>query len=259
MRARSCALRVDQHRRTDREDEDPPPRILVIEDRTARSNTVVSAALELRDHLVSTVPTAMAGLRSAVTARPHLVLLDLELPDQCAIDLLPALRAAARAPVIAITSRADECHIVTALNAGADSCLIRPFSADLLLAKVGAALRADAGQLPDPPILVFGGLAIDIENRVVELDGGTLCLSPKEYDLLVYMALRAGEVVPLRDLLTEVWRLPDTYRCTTVQVHISWLRSKLRETARKPRYLHTVPGAGLRFEVPQDPPDTAHM
>jgi DNA-binding response OmpR family regulator len=158
-------------------------------------DAIVSSALESCDHFVSTAPTTVAGLRAAVTARPHLVLLDLELPDQFTIDLLPTWRAAARAPIIAITSRADEHRIVTAQNAGADSDMVRPFSADLLLAKVGAALRAEGGTLQDPPILVFGGLAIDVEKRVVELDGGTLCLSSKEYDLLVYMTLRAGEVV----------------------------------------------------------------
>jgi len=100
------------------------------------------------------------------------------------------------------------------------------------------------------PNLVLGGLSIDLLARTAELDGRSLPLSPKEFDLLAYMASRAGQVVSKRELLAEVWRSPYSQADKTVDVHVSWLRRKLRESGKSPRYLHTIRGVGLRLDAP---------
>jgi DNA-binding response OmpR family regulator len=98
--------------------------------------------------------------------------------------------------------------------------------------------------------VVVGGLRIDTRSRQATLDGSSLDLTPREFDLLAYLAGRAGEVVSKRELLTEVWQLPYGGPDKTVDVHLSWLRRKLGETAQDSRYLHAVRGVGVRLTAP---------
>jgi DNA-binding response OmpR family regulator len=228
------------------------PHVLVIEDGSAAEGGLVRA-LQAADHAVSSARTGMAGLQVAMEHRPDIVLLDLGLPDLNGIELLPMLRAVLDAPVIVVTPHDDEQEIVAALDAGADDYLVRPFGLGSLLARLRAVLRRQQGDTrPRRPTLVLGGLAIDTAARTAELDGRPLSLSPKEFDLLSYMASRVGQVVSKRELLTEVWRMPFSQTDKTVDVHVSWLRRKLRESGRAPRYLHTVRGVGLRLDVPSN-------
>lgn len=223
--------------------------VLVIEDEAPISGGLVEA-LGSGAHAVSAAIGGMAGLRVAMERRPDIVLLDLTLSDLDGMDLLPMLRAAVNVPVIVVTSDDDESLIIAALDAGADDYLVRPFGLGSLLARVRAVLRRHSGVMERRPALVLGGLAIDTAARTAQLDGRSLSLSPKEFDLLTYMATRAGQVVSKRELLAEVWRMPYTHADKTVDVHVSWLRRKLRESGKAPRYLHTIRGVGLRLDVP---------
>jgi DNA-binding response OmpR family regulator len=191
----------------------------------------------------------MAGLEQAVATRPDLVVLDLGLPDLDGRSLLQMLRAVSQVPVIVATARDEEREIVTVLDAGADDYLVKPFSAAQLDARIRAVLRR-AGEPAADSAVVVGGLRIDPRSREVTLDGRDLELTPREFDLLHYLAVRAGEVVSKRELLTEVWRLPYGGADKTVDVHLSWLRRKLGESARDARYLQTVRGVGVRVAAP---------
>ena len=225
--------------------------VLVIEDDAAARGGLV-AALSNAEHATSSAATGMAGLQVAMEARPDIVLLNLSLPDLDGMELLPMLRAAlANIPVIVVTSYDDESRIIAALDAGADDYLVRPFGFGSLLARVRAVLRRRESASARRPTLVLGGLTIDLAARTAELDGRALSLSPKEFDLLSYMARRAGQVVSKRELLAEVWRSPLSQADKTVDVHVSWLRRKLRESGKSPRYLHTVRGVGLRLDAPR--------
>ncbi|HEY7173698.1 MAG TPA: response regulator transcription factor, partial [Micromonosporaceae bacterium] len=161
------------------------------------------------------------------------------------------LRAVSRVPVIVATARDDEEEIVRLLDAGADDYLIKPFGAAQLDARIRAVLRrsvsADDGR---PAVIEVGGLLIDPNARTATLDGATLDLSAREFDLLRYLAERTDQVVSKRELLTEVWRMPYGGADKTVDVHLSWLRRKLGETAQAPRYLHTVRSVGVRLSAP---------
>jgi DNA-binding response OmpR family regulator len=154
-------------------------------------------------------------------------------------------------PVLVATARDDEAEIVLVLNAGADDYLVKPFSAAQLDARIRAVLRRGAEHNSDPTVTV-GGLRIDPRSRLASLDGAELDLTPREFALLHYLAARAGEVISRRELLAEVWQLPYGGGDKTVDVHLSWLRRKLGETAQNPRYLQSVRGVGVRVAAPKD-------
>ena len=222
--------------------------LLLVEDDAAIRSSLTRAMKE-RGHVLHSVGSALEGLRAAVDVEPDVVLLDLGLPDLDGARILPMLRAVGPAPVIVITARDDEDAMVTLLNAGADDYVVKPFSAKQLDARVRAVLRRVSDPEPERTVVV-GGLRIDPRTREVSVDGRDVDLTPKEFALLLLLARRAGEVVPRRDILAEVWQLPYGGSDKTVDVHVSWLRRKLGETGSAPRYLHSVRGVGVRLIDP---------
>jgi DNA-binding response OmpR family regulator len=154
-------------------------------------------------------------------------------------------------PVIIATARSDERTIVRLLNAGADDYVTKPFSSEHLTARVGAILRRAKVAAPatDAPIEV-GELVIDPARREARLADAPLTLTRREFDLLAYLAARSGKVVSKSELCREVWRQPNLHLDQTIDVHLSWLRRKLGETAAEPRFLHTVRGVGIKLIDP---------
>ncbi|GAA0803787.1 response regulator transcription factor [Spirilliplanes yamanashiensis] len=225
------------------------PRLLLIEDDPAIRTNLLRALRE-RGHAVAAEGTAMAGLQTALAERPDLVVLDLGLPDLDGLELLRMLRAVSAVPVIVATARDDETVIVRALDAGGDDYVVKPFTAAQLDARIRAVLRRGGPGRDAGEVHVVGGLRIDVGARQATLDGAGLDLTPREFDLLVHLAGRAGQVVTKRELLTEVWQVPYGGADKTVDVHLSWLRRKLGESAQEPRYLHTVRGVGVRLSAP---------
>ena len=223
--------------------------LLVEDDPTIR--TALSRSLAERGHAITSARSAMDGLRLAVEGQPDLVVLDLGLPDLDGREMLRMLRAVTAVPVIVATARDQEAEIVAVLDAGADDYLTKPFSASQLDARIRAVLRRVQTDRVAEPIVV-GQLRIDAAAREVTLAGEPVELSPREFDLLYYLAGRTGEVITKRELLTEVWRLPYGGADKTVDVHLSWLRRKLGETAQEPRYLHTVRGVGVKLVDPAE-------
>jgi len=224
--------------------------LLVVED-DERIRAALIRALRERGHAVSSAGTALEGLRRAVDEKPDLVVLDLGLPDLDGRELLRMLRAVSSVPVIVATARDDDESVVQALDAGADDYVVKPFPAGQLEARIRAVLRRAAGAADAAlaPVSV-GDLLLDPRTRRVTLAGEPVELAPKEFDLLAHLAARAGTVVSKRELLTEVWQLPYGGSDKTVDVHLSWLRRKLGESAAAPRLLQTVRGVGVRLAEP---------
>jgi DNA-binding response OmpR family regulator len=222
--------------------------VLLVEDDPAIRSALLRGLTE-RGHAVDSAAAGMPGLQAAVGNAPDIVVLDLGLPDVDGTVVLRMLRGASRVPVIVATARDDEQEIVAVLDAGADDYLVKPFGAAQLDARIRAVLRRGDTARPDETVTV-GGLRIDPRGRRADLDGAELDLTPREFDLLHHLAARAGEVVSKRELLTEVWQLPYGGADKTVDVHLSWLRRKLGETAQEPRYLHSVRGVGVRVSAP---------
>jgi two-component system KDP operon response regulator KdpE len=219
-----------------------------VEDDAEIRRALIRALADL-GHSASSAATALAGLQQVVSGRLDLVVLDLRLPDIDGRDALRMLRAVSSLPVIVASARDEETVIVDALNRGADDYLVKPFSAAQLDARIRAVLRRTT-RATEAGAIVVGDLRLDPAARSVTLGGAALDLSPREFDLLSYLAARAGTVVSKRELLTEVWRLPYGGADKTVDVHVSWLRRKLGENAVEPRYLHTVRGVGIKLEAP---------
>jgi DNA-binding response OmpR family regulator len=227
------------------------PHVLVIED-DATIRDAILRALSDRGYATSSTGAGLAGLAEASGQAPDVVLLDLGLPDLDGRDVLGMLRAVSQVPVIVITARDDERQMVATLNDGADDYLVKPFGAGQLDARIRAVLRRTRGPGHRPEPITVGALTIDPGSRTVTVDGAEVDLSPREFDLLRYLAERAGQVVSRRELLVEVWQLAYGGAEKTVDVHLSWLRRKLGETAGEPRYLHTVRGVGVRLSAPAE-------
>ncbi|MFI6292387.1 response regulator transcription factor [Nonomuraea sp. NPDC050790] len=222
---------------------------LIEDDASIRS--ALTRALSERGHAVSSSPTAMAGLNQVIESRPDVVVLDLGLPDLDGGEVLRMLRAVTSTPVVVASARDSEAEIVKALNAGADDYVIKPFGAEQLEARIKAVLRRAAHSEPGTaPAIEVGGLRVDPPGRAAWLDGTELELSPREFDLLHYLAARPGRVITKRELMVEVWHMPYGGADRTVDVHLSWLRRKLGETAENPRFLHTVRGVGVKLVIP---------
>jgi two-component system KDP operon response regulator KdpE len=209
----------------------------------------LQTALVGRGHVVETSVNGLDGLARIVDHPPEVIVLDLGLPDVDGADLLGMIRAVSSIPVIIATARDDELEIVRLLDAGADDYLVKPFSADQLEARLRAVLRR-SGSSTNPARIVVGGIQLDVAARTATLDGAELELTRKEFDLLSYLAENLGAVVSRSDILAEVWRQPFGGNDKTIDVHVSWLRKKLGETAAKPHYLHTVRGVGMRLVDP---------
>lgn len=219
--------------------------ILLVEDDFAIRTALVRSLRE-QGHAVNAVDTGIAALSAVVEQKPEVVLLDLGLPDVDGADVLSMLRAVSDVPVIIATARDDENEMVRLLDLGADDYVIKPFTAGQLSARIRAVLRR-GGRNDEDPLISLGDLCIDTRSHEVTVDGQPVELARKEYDLLLVLARRAGEVVSKRELLSEVWQLAWGGSDRTVDVHLSWLRRKLGESAASPRFIHSVRGVGVRL------------
>lgn len=222
--------------------------IYIIEDDVGIRGSVAQS-LEDLGHQVRSSSKGMTGLTEIIGSPPDVVVLDLGLPDVDGLDVLRMLRGTSTVPVIVATARGSERDIIALLDAGADDYLVKPYSTAEMEARLRAVLRRVSAETA-PKRIAVGDLAIDLTGRTVSLAGQTLDLTRKEFDLLVHLASRAGEVVSKRELLADVWRQPFGGSDKTIDVHLSWLRRKLGESAEHPRFLHTVRGVGIKLVDP---------
>ncbi|WP_433722710.1 response regulator transcription factor [Actinoplanes sp. CA-051413] len=225
--------------------------ILLVED-DRYITAALTRALSDAGHVVRPVGQATEALRILTQERPDLVILDLGLPDIDGTDALRMMRQVSDVPVIVATARRAEADIITLLSAGADDYVTKPFSGGHILARIEAVLRRTrAAADTTPNTITVGELTISPRQRKASLHGKPLQLTRREFDVLTYLAERVGQVVSRRELLTEVWNQSRIGEEQTIDVHISWLRRKLGETAAAPRFLHTVRGVGVMMVEPQ--------
>lgn len=224
------------------------PSILIIEDEQ-RIRESLATRLSERGHDVETVARAIDGVERSVSGNFDVVVLDLGLPDLDGTEALRMIRAVSQIPVVVATARDDESDIISALDAGADDYVIKPYSADHLAARIRAVLRRTSDTRVDDTIAI-AGLRLDLDAHEATLDGRSLDLTARAFDLLAYLASRPGKLISKRELLAEVWRQPYGGADKTVDVHISWLRKELGESAAEPKYLHTRRGVGVRLVDP---------
>jgi DNA-binding response OmpR family regulator len=222
--------------------------VLVVEDDPDIGQELVQALVGY-GYGAALAPTAGAALDIITERCPDLILLDLGLPDLDGVTLCRQLRAIAVAAVIVVlTARSEELDVVVALDAGADDYLTKPFRLTELLARLRAHLRRQSTAAGAVPVVV-GRLQVDGAARRATVDGRELVLRPREFDLLLALASRAGEVVTREDLMAQVWDEHWFGPTKTLDVHVSVLRRKLTELGEEPGRITTLRGRGYRYEA----------
>jgi two-component system, OmpR family, KDP operon response regulator KdpE len=222
-----------------------PPRILVVDDEPNILSTL-TPLLRTRGYEVFTAMSGRAAVESAERDEPDLIVLDLGLPDMDGVEVCRIVRETANVPIVVLSARGAEADKVRALDVGADDYVTKPFGAEELLARIRAALRR-----ADPPAgsqpITRGGLIIDRERFRVLRDGEEVRLTPKEFELLTFLALHPGRVLTHRTILKAIWGPHAVDQPEHLRVLIGALRKKIEPTPASPRYILTEPWVGYRF------------
>jgi len=224
--------------------------ILIVDD-DALLRRSLAYNLEQAGFRAETAETAEDALAKVRLDPPDLVILDIGLPGMDGLDALRALRQQLNVPVIFLTARRRELDEVLGLELGADDYVTKPFDFDVLLARIKAVLRRSGNAALTPAEttpLVVGDLVIDQAAHTVTVGGRLVDLAPREFDLLAALALEAGRVLSVDDLLARVWGAEYVGEPQVVYVHIRWLREKLEADPKHPQRIVTVRGVGYKMQ-----------
>ena len=225
-----------------------PATVLVIEDELPIRRFLRPAVAAAGWRLIE-AETGERGLLEASQSRPDAIVLDLGLPDMDGLEVVRRIREWSAVPIIILSARGQEQDKVTALDAGADDYVHKPFNVAELMARLRVALRhaAERGQAEAVPTLTAGDLIIDFVHRQVTRRGREIHLTPLEYKLLCTLAGHAGLVMTHRQLLHEVWGPGHAEESHYLRLFVRQLRQKLEENPSHPRHLRTEVGVGYRF------------
>lgn len=232
-----------------------PIKILIVEDEPALLDTL-EYNLAKQGYTVTTAKDGQAAVLLARTIKPELIVLDIMLPFLDGFEVCRILRQDMNVPILMLTARDAEIDRVVGLEIGADDYLTKPFSMREFLARVKAQLRrvrldrAEATVTPaeEAETFHFGNLLMDVTRHEAFLNGHSLALKPKEFELLLYLARHKGQVHSRDQLMEQVWGWSFSGGSRTVDVHVRWLREKIEALPAEPKRLITVRGVGYRFE-----------
>ncbi len=223
-------------------------RIVVVDDEPM-VRQVLTAYLDRAGFEVTEASNGMDALKLVQDSSPHLVLLDVMLPELDGLSVLNEIRRKTTVPVILLTARAEEVDRVLGLEMGADDYVVKPFSPREVTARVRAVLKRSAEPRSYTSRLDFDSLIINGSTRETLVDDRLTPLTPREFDLLFYMASHPRQVFSRSQLLEQVWdSSPDWQDPGTVTVHVRRVRQKIEHDPENPRWLTTVWGVGYRFE-----------
>jgi two-component system KDP operon response regulator KdpE len=220
-------------------------RVLIVDDDTQLLRAL-SINLRARNYEVDVAPDGRTALATAARYSPNLVILDLGLPDIDGVEVVHSLRGWSTAPIVVLSARGAQAEKVTALDAGADDYVTKPFGMDELLARIRSALRR-ATPADTVAVISTEAFTIDLASKRLTTADGEVRLTPTEWHLLEILVRNPGKLISQRQLLREVWG--PTYETETnyLRVYIAQLRRKLELEPSRPRHLLTEPGMGYRF------------
>ena len=221
-------------------------RVLIVDDEPNIVATV-SPLLRSRGYTVSSAMSGRGGLDAIDRDKPDLIVLDLGLPDMDGIDVCRQIRQISQTPIVVLSARGAEGDKVAALDAGADDYVTKPFGPEELAARIRAVLRRGDAAGASGGSIVRGGLVIDRDRFRVLRNGEEVRLTPKEFELLAYLALHAGRVLTHRTLLKAIWGPHAVDQPEHLRVLVGSLRKKIEEDPSSPKYILTEPWVGYRF------------
>ena len=225
-------------------------KVLIVEDDQTLLS-VLEYNLRKEGYTVVTAADGVQALEAARKEKPDLIILDIMLPKMSGFEVCRILRKEMTVPILMLTAKDDEIDKIAGLDLGADDYMTKPFSMRELLARVRAMLRradmqAQKGAAENQ--LKLGDIEVDIRRHSVTRGGNILGLTPKEFDLLTFLARNKGLVFNRDQLLEKVWGYDYSGNTRTVDVHVRWLRQKIEDNPDKPRRLVTVRGVGYKLE-----------
>ena len=223
--------------------------ILIVDDEP-QIRRVMRTTLTSHGYSVVEAASGEEALEKLRAERPDLIILDVNMPGISGIETCAEIRTSSDVPIIMLTIRNSERDKVQALDAGADDYVVKPFGVQELMARIRAALRRSAPGDAAPPFLT-DDLQIDFEKRVVKVKNNPVRLTPKEFELLRHLVANQGKTLGHRRLLQAVWGPDYGEETEYLRVFINQLRKKIEPDPRKPRYIHTEPWVGYKFNPPQ--------
>lgn len=225
-------------------------KILVVDDEP-QIRRVMRTTLASQGYGIAEAKSGDEALEQIPVERPDLILLDVNMPGRSGLETCREIRASSDVPIIMLTVRNTERDKVQALDAGADDYVVKPFGSEELMARIRAALRRASPSEALPPF-VSPDLKIDFEKRSVTVNGQPVRLTPKEFELLHHLVANQGKTESHRRLLQAVWGPDYGEETEYLRVFINQLRKKIELDPRHPRYIHTEPWVGYRFEPPRE-------
>lgn len=222
--------------------------VLVVDD-DPQIRKMLSAVLEDENYKVMECENGKGAARLSASARPDLILLDLNLPDMDGREVVKSLREWCQAPIIILSSRSADEDVIELLRLGADDYVIKPFNFDLLLARMGVHLRKSAAREAGEPELNNGPLRMDLTRHEVFLEGRKISFTPKEYALLKYLMVNRGKMLTHKNILHEVWGPAHGQDIQYLRTFIGQIREKIEKNPAAPDIILTEPGIGYRMEA----------
>jgi len=226
--------------------------ILVVDDEV-QIRKMLNIFLDASDFKIEESDSGKQAVRMCASIKPDLVLLDLGLPDIDGKSVITEIRQWSQVPIVVLSVRAVDDEVVAALDAGADDYIIKPFNADVLVARIKANLRKAVVREAGQPELINGNVRMDLVRHEVYLKGERVALTPKEYELLRFFIVNRGRMLTHRQILNEIWGPAHGEDTQYLRVYIGQVREKLESDPANPQMIITEPGVGYRMEVL--PPD----
>jgi two-component system KDP operon response regulator KdpE len=223
------------------------PHILVVDDEP-QITRVLRTSLTAQGYDIRVANSGEMALEIMKDWSPNMIITDLSMPSIDGVQLCRRVRAVSQVPILVLSVRDQERQKVEALDAGADDYVTKPFGMNELLARVRANLRRVTAENEPDAVIEIGDFRIDTAAHKVTVRGREVRLTPKEFDLLVYLARRPGKVVNHRTLLGAIWGGQNTEQVEYLRVFVGQLRKKLEPETSSPRYIKTEPWVGYRFE-----------
>ena len=222
--------------------------IILVVDEEPQIRKLLNIFLESEDFKIIESTCGKQAVRSCLSTKPDLLLLDLTLPDMDGKTLIKTIREWSQVPIIVISAQSADETIVEALNLGANDYIVKPFNMEILLARINVSLRVWAMQETGEPQLHNGPLRMDLVRHEVFFNNTLIPFTPKEYDLLRYFMTNCGKMLLHKDILKDVWGAAHGEDVAYLRVYIGQIREKIEENPTSPQLIKTEPGIGYRME-----------